>query len=145
MWRFSRNDCVPEIWRENKRKSLRERSIAHARMWVVCRNERSMAHARMCVIPFAGEHAHLLDATDKVPPRVLHFSAFHYYQLVLHWQSDSRLLLSNVGSSTRSYARMELLMSGPALPYDPSSLASIPSRGQQNKRVLTLLGKPQWH
>ena len=27
-------DCVPEIWRENKRKSLRERSIAHARMWV---------------------------------------------------------------------------------------------------------------
>ena len=38
-----------------------------------------MAHARMCVIPFAGEHAHLLDATDKVPPRVLHFSAFHYH------------------------------------------------------------------
>ena len=32
MWRFSRNDCVPEIWRENKRKSLRERFIAHARM-----------------------------------------------------------------------------------------------------------------
>ena len=31
---------------------------------------------RVCV-PFAGEHAHLLDATDKVPPRVLHFSAFH--------------------------------------------------------------------
>ena len=43
-------------------------------------NERSMAHASMWVIPFAGEHAHLLDATDKVrstPPRVLHFSAFH--------------------------------------------------------------------
>ena len=37
-----------------------------------------MAHARMCVILFAGEHAHLLDATDKVPPRVLHFSAFHF-------------------------------------------------------------------
>ena len=36
-----------------------------------------MAHARLCVIPFAGEHAHLLDATDKVPPRVLHFNAFH--------------------------------------------------------------------
>ena len=31
---ISLNDCVPEIWPENKRKSLRERFIAHARMWV---------------------------------------------------------------------------------------------------------------
>ena len=48
MWRFPRNDCVPEIWRENKRKSLRERSMART-------FERSIAHARMWVTPFAGE------------------------------------------------------------------------------------------
>ena len=53
-----------------------ERSIAHARMWVVSING---ARAYVCDIPFAGEHAHLLDATDKVPPRVLHFSAFILY------------------------------------------------------------------
>ena len=51
-----------------------------------------MALARMCVIPFAGEHAHLLDATDKVPPRVLHFSAFHSIMHLLCCPGCSRLV-----------------------------------------------------
>ena len=62
MRNLSERTLVPEIWRENKRISLRERFIAHAR---IALSERINADAsdpsrtRVCRLP---EHAHLLDS-----------------------------------------------------------------------------------
>ena len=58
MWRFSRNDCVPEIWRENKRKSLRERSMANARTFAGASDHRACAYVGDYRLPV---HARYLD------------------------------------------------------------------------------------
>ena len=63
-----------------------------------------------------------------------------WYSKLCSNPTHGRSCQTSVVQRVYSYPHMELLMRGPAI---PSLLASILSRGQQKKRVLTLLGKPR--